>query len=96
MCVCMTWATEMNMLVFVISAASQTPGVIGQGEQVLQPGRVCYGPVQTLDPLLALLERCKVASVEIRKIRDPTAKYLVTTSCIWGVEEQQQQQQKKS
>ncbi len=59
-----TWATEMNVLVFIISAASQTPGMIGQGEQVLQPRRVSYGPVQTLDPLLALLERCKVASVE--------------------------------
>lgn len=59
-----TWATEMNMLVFIISAASQTPGMIGQGEQVLQSGRVSDGPVQTLNPLLALLERCKVASVE--------------------------------
>lgn len=63
-CVCLTWATEMNVLVFIISAASQTPGMIGQGEQVLQPGWVSYGPVQALDPLLALLERCKVASVE--------------------------------
>lgn len=52
------------MLVLVISAASQTPSMIGQSEQVLQPGWVSYGPGQTFDPLLALLERCKVASVE--------------------------------
>lgn len=63
-CVRVTWTTEMNVLVLIISTASQTPGMIGKGEQVLQPGRVSYGPVQTLDPLLALLECCKVASVE--------------------------------
>lgn len=62
--VCSTWATEMNVLVFIISAASQTPSMIGQGEQVFKSGRVSYGPVQAFDPLLALLERCKVASVE--------------------------------
>lgn len=54
----------MNMLVFIVSAASQTPGMIGQSEKVLQPRRVSYGPVQALHPLLALLERCKVASAE--------------------------------
>lgn len=59
-----TWATKMNVLVLIVSAASQTPSMVGQGEQVLQPGRVSYGPVQTLHPLLALLECCKVASVE--------------------------------
>ena len=64
-CLCVwTWATEMNVLVLVIGAASETPRVIGQGEQVLQSGRVSDGPGQTFDPLLALLERCKVASVE--------------------------------
>ncbi len=60
----------MDVLVFIISAASQTPGMISQGEQVLQPRRVSYGPVQTLDPLLALLECCKVASVEMRQINE--------------------------
>lgn len=61
-----TWTTEMNVLVFIIGAASQTPRVIGQGEQVLESGRMSHGQVQTLHPLLALLERCKVASVEGR------------------------------
>lgn len=66
-CVCVhmrTWATEMNVLVLVVSTASKTPRVIGQSKKVLESGRVSYGPVQTLHPLLALLERCKVASVE--------------------------------
>lgn len=59
-----TWATEVNMLVFIVCAGSETPRVIGQGEQVLQPGRVSDGPVQALHPLLALLKGCKVASGE--------------------------------
>lgn len=58
-----TWATEMDVLVLIIGAASQTPGVVGQGEQILQSRWVSDGSVQTLHPLLALLERCKVASV---------------------------------
>lgn len=62
--VCVTWTTEMNVLVLIVSAAPQTPGMIGQSEQVLQPGGVSYGPVQTLDPFLTLLERCKMASLE--------------------------------
>lgn len=61
---CVTWTTEMNMLILIISASSQTPGVIGQGKQVLQPGGWSYGPVQSLDPLLTLLKRCKTASVK--------------------------------
>lgn len=32
-----TWTAEVDMLVLVIGAAPQTPGVVGQGEQVLQP-----------------------------------------------------------
>lgn len=70
---CVTWATEVDVLVLVVGAAPQAPGVVGQGEQVLQAGRVGDGPVQTLHPLLALLERGKVASderqrAEIREI----------------------------
>lgn len=53
----------MNVLVLVVSVASQTPRVVGQGKQVLQSGWVSYGPVQTFHPLLALLEGCEVASV---------------------------------
>lgn len=53
----------MNMLVLVISTASKTPSVIGQGKQVLYAGRVGRGPVQALDPLLAQLECCKAAPV---------------------------------
>lgn len=65
----------MDVLVLIIGAASQTPRMVGQGEQVLQSRRVSYGSVQTLHPLLALLERCKVASVlkprvKIRKISE--------------------------
>lgn len=66
----------MNVLVLVISIASQTPRVVGQGEQVLQPGWVSYGPVQTFHPLLALLEGCEVASVE--KIRTVSETALVS------------------
>lgn len=58
----LTWTAEMNMLILVIGTSSQTPGVICQGKQVLQPWWVSYGAVQPLDPLLALLKRCKVAS----------------------------------
>lgn len=100
-CLCVTWTTEMNMLIFIISTPSQTPGVIGQGKQVFQPGRWSYGPVQSLDPLLTLLERCKTASVKwkyetiISKItkqkfwvRDPEMSYLKkfsSLSCLPGL-----------
>lgn len=43
--VCVTWTAEVNMLVLVVGAAPQTPGVVGQGEEVLQPGRVSDGSV---------------------------------------------------
>lgn len=79
----------MDMLVFIVSAASQTPGMIGQGEQVLQPRRVSYGPVQTLDPLLALLERCKVASVEIKRLVRPNNKISRYNFKHWGLREKQ-------
>lgn len=78
-----TWATEVNVLVLVIRVASQTPGVIGQSKQVLQPCRVCYGPVQTLDPLLALLECCKVASVKNKNnVKSKNIVRLSIASCI--------------
>lgn len=54
---CVTWATEVDVLVLIISTPSQTPGVVGQSKQVFQPGRWSDGPVQPLHPLLALLER---------------------------------------
>lgn len=66
-CVCvrrLTWAAQVHMLVFIVGAAPQAPGVVGQGKKVLLPRRVGYGPVQTLQPLLALLERGEVASEE--------------------------------
>lgn len=71
----LTWTAEMNMLILVISTSSQTPGMICQGKQVLQPRRVSYGPVQPLDPLLALLKRCKVAS----RTREEHIKQLATS-----------------
>lgn len=40
-----TRTAEVNVLVLVIGAAPQTPGMVGQGEQVLQPRRVSDGSV---------------------------------------------------
>lgn len=56
-----TWATQVQVLVLVVGAAPQAPGVVGQGEQVLQPRRSAYGTVEAPQPLLALLEGGEVA-----------------------------------
>lgn len=74
-----TWATQMNMLVFIIGAAPEAPGVIGQSEQILQPRRVGDGLVQALCPLLTLLEGWKVASVEQKVQRFNYKTQLITT-----------------
>lgn len=59
----LTWTTQVQVLVLVVGAGPQAPGVVGKGKQVFQSRRVSYGTVQALQPLLALLKCGEVAPV---------------------------------
>lgn len=60
-----TWSAQVQVLVFIVCVASQTPGVIRQREQILQTGGMCYSPVQSLQPLLTLL-KCREMTPDTR------------------------------
>lgn len=52
-----TWPTQVPVLLLLTGINLHAPGVVGEGEQVLDLGRGADGIVQPLQPVLALLKR---------------------------------------
>lgn len=52
-----TWPTQVPVLLLLTGVHLHAPGVVGEGEQVLDLGRGADGIVQPLQPVLTLLKR---------------------------------------
>jgi len=62
-----TWSTELAVLLLLASVHLHTPGVEGEGEEVLQARGRAHDHVQALQPFLTLLEGGELTPGEQRK-----------------------------